>query len=50
MLRVSSWINNQTGGAVATLRSAEGRALRAEVGRDKHMGFWHDQVVAVKPC
>jgi hypothetical protein len=46
----SSWINNQTGGVAATLTSAEGRTLRAPVGRDKHMGRWHDQAVAVKPC
>jgi hypothetical protein len=46
----SSWINNQTGGVAATLTSAEGRTLRAPIGRDKHMGRWHDQAVAVKPC
>ena len=46
----SSWINNQTGGVAATLTSAEGRMLRAPIGRDNHMGSWHDQVVAVKPC
>jgi hypothetical protein len=46
----SSWINNQTGGVAATLTSAEGRRLRAPIGRDNHMGSWHDQSVAVKPC
>ena len=46
----SSWINNQTGGVAATLTSAEGRTLRAPIGRDNHMGNWHDQAVAVKPC
>src|SRR4051812_41069373 len=30
----SSWINNQTGGVAATLTSAEGRTLRAPIGRD----------------
>ena len=50
----SSWINHQTGGAVATLWSnagGKGTFFKAPVSRDSDMGpNWNDNVESVKPC
>jgi hypothetical protein len=47
----SSWINNQSGGAVATMWRPEGYTMRVGVTADHHFPpGWNDRVVRVKPC
>ena len=50
-LEASSWINNQNGGAVATLRHRNGSTFKAPIGHDQFMNPpWNDRVVRVRPC
>ena len=51
-LEASSWVNNQTGGAAATLRHRNGSTFKAPADRqDKFLNPpWNDRVVRVKPC
>jgi hypothetical protein len=51
-LEASSWINNQTGGATATLTHLSGARFKAPADRqDKFLNPpWNDRVVRVKPC
>jgi hypothetical protein len=51
-LEASSWINNQTGGAAATLRHLNGATFKAPADRqDKFLNPpWNDRVVKVTPC
>ena len=47
----SSWINNQSGGAVATMWHYHGYRMRVGVTSDHHFPpGWNDSVVRVKPC
>ena len=47
----SSWINNQSGGAVATMWRPGGYTMRVGVTSDHHFPpGWNDSVVRVKPC
>jgi hypothetical protein len=47
----SSWINNQSGGAIATMWHPDGYTMRVGVTSDHHFPpGWNDRVVRVKPC
>ena len=47
----SSWINNQSGGAVATMWRPGGYTMRVGVTSDHHFPpGWNDRVNRVKPC
>jgi hypothetical protein len=50
-LDTSSWINNQSGGAVATMWHPKGYTMRVGVTSDHHMPpGWNDMVVRARPC
>jgi hypothetical protein len=47
----SSWINNQSGGAFATMWRPNGNTMRVSVTSDHHFPpGWNDVVIRVKPC
>jgi hypothetical protein len=50
----SSWVNNQVGGAVATLysgRDGRGTWFRSSGRKDNRVGSkWNDNVESIKPC
>jgi hypothetical protein len=47
----SSWINNQSGGARATMWHPNGHTMRVGVTSDHHFPpGWNDRVFRVKPC
>jgi hypothetical protein len=47
----SSWVNNQSGGARATMWKDNGLRLWVPVASDDHMiPGWNDRVVRAKPC
>jgi hypothetical protein len=47
----SSWINNQSGGAFATMYHPNGNTMRVSVTSDHHFPpGWNDRVYRVKPC